>query len=157
MKHVKIMSALTVALLISACATPGDAGTGASTSAAAQIPAEVVAKVCPPLQTALSGLNALVGLPASARADLDAVTPIIAGVCAAGATINLANLQTLQQTALPTIANTIKASGMAAEQQNSLILDITAAQIVLSTLMQTYAQTHAQAYTQTPVGTVATK
>ncbi|HSY30248.1 MAG TPA: hypothetical protein VK832_22225 [Burkholderiaceae bacterium] len=125
------LSALTAAVFLSACTS-----TGNTTSPATQTPAQVAAQICPPIQTALSGLNALTGLPAGAKADLDTVTPLVAGVCATGESVNLASLQSLQQTALPAIINAVKASGMAVEQQNSVILDITAAQVVLTAVMQ---------------------
>lgn len=102
-------------------------------------PAQIAEQVCPPVQTALSGLNALVGLPAGEKADLDAITPVVAAVCTAGATVNVSNLQALEQTALPAIINAVKASGMEAEQQNVVIVDITAAQLVLTAVNQTQA------------------
>ena len=153
MKYITFAATSLVAALISACATQATN----RTPAAVQTPAEIAAKVCPPVQAALSGLNALAGLPVDAKANLDAVTPIVAGVCAASATINLSNLQTLQQTALPTIINTVKASGMAVERQNSVILDITTAQIILSAVVEESAQTNAQTNTPTQADTAATK
>jgi hypothetical protein len=120
---------------MSAC-TSARTTTGGTVSPAAQTPAQVAAQICPPIQTALSGLNALAGLPLGAKTDLDTITPLVAGVCAAGESVNLASLQTLRQTALPAIINAVKASGMAVEQQNSMILDITAAQLVLTAVTQ---------------------
>jgi hypothetical protein len=129
--NIALISALAIAVFLSACTS-----TGTTASPATQNPAQVAAQICPPIQTALSGLNALAGLPAGAKADLDTVTPLVAGVCAAGESVNLASLQTLQQTALPAIINAVKASGMVVEQQNSVILDITAAQLVLTAVTQ---------------------
>ncbi len=128
------LSALAAAVFLSACTSTGT--TNGTAAPAMQTPAQVAAQICPPIQTALSGLNALAGLPLGAKADLDAVTPLVTGVCAAGETVNPASLQTLQQTALPAIINAVKASGMAVEQQNSVILDITAAQLVLTAVTQ---------------------
>lgn len=133
MKRIALLAMLAAVALLAAC-TSIPAGSGAG--AAVQTPAQIAAQVCPPVQTALAGLNALVGLPAGAKADLDTITPLVAGVCSAGATINLASLQTLQQTALPAIINAVKASGMAVEAQNSMILDIAAAQLVLTAVTQ---------------------
>ena len=140
MKQIKIGAAWFAAALLAACATPTSPGV-----TTIQTPSEIAAQVCPPLQTALTGLNALVGLPANAKADLVIVTPLVAGVCAAGATVNAANLKTLQQSALPALMNAVQASGMEAEQQNALILDLTAAQFALSAVEQASAQTNAQA------------
>jgi hypothetical protein len=135
MKLFKTITTWFAAALLAACATPNPSGV-----AAAQTPAEIAAQVCPPLQTTLAGLNALVGLPIDAKVDLATVTPIVAAVCAAGTTVNFASLQTLQKSALPALVNALQASGMAVEQQNALVLDLTVAQLILTAAEQAQAE-----------------
>ena len=144
-KSIKLTLACMAAFALAACVTPTAtiapaSGTGPATlPTLQQSPAQIAAQVCPPVQTALNGLNALVGLPAGAQADLKAITPIVDGVCAVGVTVNTTNLQQLAQDALPTIVSIVKASAMSAEQQNSVILDITAAQLILGAVNQAQA------------------
>ena len=67
---------------------------------------------------------------------INTAIPIVNGVCAADATVNLTNLQTLQQTALPALLSAIKASAMSAEQQNAVVVDITAAKLLIDAFIQ---------------------
>lgn len=135
--------AISGVLLLSGCASPQPVGTSGAAAKPLtlpiplnQTPAQIAEQICPPLQAALTGLDMLVGLPPTVKADLDAITPIVAGVCAAGATVDVSSLQALSKTALPTLINVVKASGLAVEKQNSVILDIEAAQFVLSAIVQ---------------------
>jgi hypothetical protein len=77
-------------------------------------------------------MQALVGLPLGAQADLAAAVPIVAAVCSAGATVNAASLQSLAQTALPLVLGVVKASALTAADQNNIVLAIGAAQIVIA-------------------------
>ena len=137
----------TFACMLTACTTPaenGNANTQAAPAASAPpAPAQIAAQVCPPVQTALTGLNELVDLPEGAQKDLKAITPIIDGVCAAGAAVKAGNLQQLAQTALPAIIDIVKTSVLSAEQQNAIIVDVTAAQLILTAFAQTQAQAQA--------------
>jgi hypothetical protein len=146
------LQSLTIAAVFSfsmaACTTPSnsDSTTKGPAVANAPTPAQIAAQVCPPVQTAMTGLNALVGLPAGAQKDLAAITPIVAGVCTVGATVNADNLQQLAQTALPAIVNVVKASALSAEEQNAVIVDVTAAQLILTAVTQANANLAASAH-----------
>jgi hypothetical protein len=141
-----IATALSVAL--SACTTPSNSDSAGKDKSAASVPtpAQIAAQVCPPVQTAMSGLNALVGLPAEAQKDLAIVTPIVAAVCTVGATVNTDNLQQLAQTALPAIVNVVKTSALSVEEQNAIIVDVTAAQLILTAVNQANANLAAPAH-----------
>lgn len=139
--------AVTFAASMTACTTPSNNDSDAKSSAVptAPTPAQIAAQVCPPVQTAMTGLNALVGLPEGAQKDLATVGPIVAAVCTVGATVNTDNLQQLAQTALPAIVNVVKASALSAEEQNAVIVDVTAAQLILTAVTQAQANLAAPA------------
>jgi|GEM_PF-5641603 len=141
MKFETILKSLTIAaatLSLIACTTP-DGTTKNGQTVNAPTPAQIATQVCPPVQTAMSGLNALVGLPEGTQKDLATIGPIVAGVCTVGATVNTENLQQLAQTALPAIVNVVKTSALSAEEQNAIIVDVTAAQLILTAVAQTQA------------------
>lgn len=126
-----IITSIAAVIALSACGTQTTTGTST-----VQTPQQIAAQVCPPVETALTGLQSLVGLPLDAMAAINTAIPVVNGVCAASATVNLASLQTLQQTALPAIMNAVKASSMSAEQQNAVVLDITAAKLIVTAFVQ---------------------
>jgi hypothetical protein len=128
-KFLAIVSIVAISLL-SGCASTGIVPI-------AQTPAQIAAQVCPLLQVTVSGMQALVGLPIGAQADLATAAPVISAVCSINATVDLASLQTLEQTALPTLIAAVKASTMATEDQNRVILDIDAAQLIISAVTVT--------------------
>jgi hypothetical protein len=140
-----IAFACSLAVSLAACTTPsgnGNAdanGVAANAPISAQTPAQIAAQVCPPVQTAMTGLNALAGLPEGAQKDLATITPMVAAVCTVGATANIDNLQQLAQTALPAIVNVVKASALSVEEQDAIIVDVTAAQLVLTAVTQAQA------------------
>lgn len=121
---------IAVAFALTACAS-------APAGQAIQTPAEVAARVCPPVQIALVSLQGLVGLPIDVQANLAAAVPVVAVVCNSTATINSVDLKALADQALPIILQVVKISGMEADKQNEIVLGISAAQIVLATVIQT--------------------
>lgn len=126
-KHILALFAVAV---LAAC------GTTPATGTSAQSTQQIAAQVCPPVETALTGLQSLVGLPIETMAAINTAIPIVNGVCAAGATVDLASLQTFNQTALPALLSAVKASSMSAEQQNAIVLDITAAKLIIGAFIQ---------------------
>ena len=126
-KHILALFAVAV---LAAC------GTTPATGTSAQSTQQIAAQVCPPVETALTGLQSLVGLPIDAMVSINTAIPFVYGVCSAGATIELSNLQAFNQTALPALMNAVKASAMSAEQQNAIVLDITAAKLVIGAFVQ---------------------
>jgi hypothetical protein len=121
------MSILAATVLVASCATP--AGQPAPT------PAEIAAQVCPATQTALTSLQGLVGLPEQAVTDLAIAAPIVNAVCSAGATVKTANLQSLATTAFPAIFAVVKASSLADDKKNEVIMGLTVAEIALNAVL----------------------
>ena len=121
-----IFAAIASIAIVAACTTP---------SGQQETPAQIAAQVCPPTQAALTSLQALNGLPEGATKDLATVAPIVNAVCSASATVTTVNLQSLAQNALPTIITIVKASPLSSDDQNKIILDVTAAQIIVDAVM----------------------
>lgn len=126
----KHILALFAVIALAAC------GTTPTNGASTQTPQQIAAQVCPPVETALVGLQSLVGLPIETMTVINTAIPIVNGVCAAGATVDLASLQKFNQTALPALLSAVKASTLSAEQQNAIVLDITAAKLVVGAFIQ---------------------
>jgi hypothetical protein len=128
MKRILFSLVLAVlALCLGACSSTG--------SLSVQTPAQIASQVCPPVQTTLTSLSFLV-LDPKVTADLAVAKGAVDLVCSAGEAINLASLQTMATTALPSVIEAIKASPMSVSDQNQAILDLTAASIILQGAIQ---------------------
>ncbi|WP_394779082.1 hypothetical protein [Undibacterium sp.] len=128
----KLLSVISVMTLLALAAC-----SGVPQGQVAQTPADVAARVCPPVQVALVSLQALAGLPLEAQANLAAATPIVAAVCSSKGVIGTADLQTMASQALPILLQVARASGLEVAEQNQIVLGISAAQIVLASVIAT--------------------
>jgi hypothetical protein len=124
MRKFMLLAAGLVAL-ISGCATTGTV----------QTPAQVAAQVCPPSQTAIASLQAVVGLSDDAKAKLAEAAPVVAAVCSAGSSVNVADLKSLGSTALPAVMAVVNASPLSDQDKTKIGIDLTVAQIVLSSVI----------------------
>jgi hypothetical protein len=112
--------------MFAGCQTP----TGAR-----QTPAQIAAQVCPPTTAAITALQGLQGLDATAINDLAKAAPVVDAVCAVGATITITNLQTLAQTGFPALVAIANASPLPAQQKNNVVLGLTATQIIFDAVL----------------------
>ncbi len=120
-----LTSALATFALLSGCATaPGTL----------QTPAQIAANFCPSAQIALTSMQGLVGVSASTTENLANAARDITVVCAMGATVQSTDLKTLALNALPVLATIVKASTLAVDAQNPILLDIGLAQIAIGIL-----------------------
>lgn len=103
-----------------------------------ETPAQIASQVCPPVQTTMTALSALV-LDPKVTADLVIADAAVNLVCGAGAKLDLTSLQSMNASALPAIIGAIKASPLPDGQKNALILDVTVSQIVLQGAIQAAA------------------
>jgi hypothetical protein len=124
MRKFMLLAAGLVAL-ISGCATTG----------IVQTPAQVAAQVCPPTQTAIASLQAVVGLSDDAKAKLAEAAPVVAAVCSAGSSVNVVDLKSLGSTALPAVMAVVNASPLSDQDKTKIGIDLTVAQIVLSSVI----------------------
>jgi len=124
----KIVIAL-FAILLAGCA-----GAPIQPLTPAQIVAQINTQVCPSVKLILADLQTpgLVTDPAL-LAKLPTVQNDVTAVCADGATLNAASLQTLATSALPIVLDVVKA--VPGPQQDAAIAGITAAQILLPILI----------------------
>lgn len=126
----KRFAIILAALLLAAC--------NATMPIKPESPAQIAAQVCPPLKTTLDSLSLLV-LDPKVTADLMAASVAVNLVCNAGAAVTVVNLADMRAKALPLIIGAIKAGPLTDAQKNTLILDVTIAQVVLQGLEQAAA------------------
>ena len=117
--------------LLSGCAT-----TGTQTAADLQAQAAIA---CPLIQNALTQGSAIAGdaaatspLYARLQTDIGKAQPTVAAVCAANASINATNLQTLAQTGLPAVADLIGLLNLPAAQATKIQTDLVTAEVALN-------------------------
>ena len=129
MKRTLMLLAAGLAVLaISACTTSGQ-------PARIQTPAQIAAQVCPAAQAAISSLQLVAGLPTDAQEKLASAEPIVAAVCAAGTTVQAIDLKTLAANGLPVILKVVNASALDDDVKTRVGLDLTVAQVVLSSVL----------------------
>lgn len=133
MKNLIILCAT---LALGACAM----SPGASPQVSVQQQAKVIAQACPSLNQTAQELAAL-NMPPSAQADLAKAVAIGTKVCQTAtvvanakpgtASFNLSDLQAVSSQGVPLIISAIKASPLTPQQQNTAIVGVMAAQIIV--------------------------
>lgn len=125
MKRLSMLLAAGLVALVSGCASTGTVKT----------PAQIAAQVCPPTQTAIASLQAVVGLSDDAKAKLAEAAPVVAAVCSAGSSVSVVDLKSLGSTALPAVMAVVNASPLSDQDKTKIGIDLTVAQIVLSSVI----------------------
>ncbi|MBN9116439.1 MAG: hypothetical protein J0I36_14510 [Pandoraea sp.] len=125
MKRFAILAACAAMLsfVLAACSTTGQT---------VPTPAQVAARVCPPVEVALASLQQVNGMSDTALHALSNAQPVVNAVCASGSTVDAVNLQTLASAGLPAIITVAKASPLSAQDQDRIVLGVTSAQILLT-------------------------
>lgn len=125
MKRFAILAACAAVLsfAVTACST---------TSQSVPTPTQVAARVCPPVEVAITSLQQVSGMSDAALHALADAHPVVSAVCAAGSTVDAVNLQTLASAGLPAIVTVVKASPLSAQDQDRIVLGVTTAQILLA-------------------------
>jgi hypothetical protein len=107
-----------------------------TTKTADQIRAQV-AIACPVIQVALTSTQAMgTDLAGSLQTDLGTTSDLVSTICAANATLDTTNVQTLIQTAFPALMRDIQATNLAADKKQAAITAIALAQIALTAVVQ---------------------
>jgi hypothetical protein len=135
MKKLYAVLAAVLVALVSGCATTGTV----------QTPAQIASQVCPPVQTALTSLQAVVGLSDDAKAKLAEAAPAVAAVCSAGSSVSVVDLKSLGANALPAVMAVVNASPLSDQDKTKIGIDLTVAQIVLSSVLASLPATAAPA------------
>jgi len=133
MKKIMLLCAAGVAML-AGCASNG--------TAPKLTPAQIAAIICPNVQTELATLSAAGVFTGGAAATLqNQVQPDVAAVCAAGAAVTVANLQTLSSATVPVVIAAVNASSMSADDKKIAILAVGGIQTSLATALAVQAAT----------------
>lgn len=98
---------------------------GACSSLTQQTPAQVAAKVCPLLKSEIGTLSQAGVFTGGAAVTLnEKIAPGIDAACAAGATVTVANVQSISTTVAPLLVSIVKASGLSQSDQVTAVLAI---------------------------------
>lgn len=131
-----VLAVASIALMLSACAT-----TSMTTKTPEQIAADIQVagqKFCTVAQPTLVSLQALT-LDDKATAALATAQGVVTVVCKAGAVIQVTDLSTMANTALPAIISAIKASPLDDDDKTTAVLGVTAANVAINSAIQTAA------------------
>ena len=97
---------------------------------------QVAAVQCPIITGALATLTSLQGLPASTQTGLAVANATAITVCKSVSTINATSMQSLITSVTPVIIDSAKSAGMAAAQQNDIVLAVGLAQTAIQIAIQ---------------------
>ena len=125
MKRFAILAACAAVLsfVLAACSTAGQS---------IPTPAQVAARVCPPVEVAIASLQQVSGMSDTALHALSDAQPVVNTVCASGSAVDAINLQALASAGLPAIIAVAKASPLSVQDQDRIVLGVTTAQILLT-------------------------
>lgn len=121
-----------LASLIAACQTINSAGQYAT--GAVQTPAQIASEVCPSLTAALTVFGDQPGgLSPAAVAAIQKAKPIVAAVCSGAASVNVADLNSINESVFPALSAVINATNIPNKQQ--ILLDLGLAQGVMAAVI----------------------
>ena len=95
-------------------------------------PAEIAARVCPPLEATLVVLDASPAISAGAREEIGRAAPIVHALCAPGGVASAANLAELADKTLPVIMQAVADSTLPDTEKQNILLSIALAQVALA-------------------------
>lgn len=126
MKKLLIAATAAICVLVSGCA-----------NVPKQTPAQIAATVCPGVQSELALLSASGVFTGGAAATLaNQIQPDVAAVCASGATVTSANLQTLVNATLPVVVAAVNVSSLTDQQKLEATLAVGALATAVNTALQ---------------------
>ncbi len=136
-----ICTIMLLSSLLVACSTTG--------GASAATPAQIAGAVCPVVQADLATYQSIfaaqtdVASSAKISADLAKAEPIVAALCANGATVSTASVQAFAQTALPALADTVNYLPLTPAQKAKVVQDLTIAELAVGVAGVVEAQVQA--------------
>lgn len=130
-----IIVAYISALLCVACTTTQTDTLQTATQAETQLQ-QVASAQCPIITSALTTLTALQGIPENTATALAAADAAAKTVCTDVSTVNATSLQTLITSVTPVILDAAKSAGLAAAQQNDIVLAVGTAQTLIQVAIQ---------------------
>lgn len=100
-----------------------------------QTPAQVAAKVCPPLTNTITGMQSLVGLAPVVIKALDDANKVVTPVCSADfSSVAGTDLKTMVKSSVPKLVAVIKMTNLSDDKKNEAILLVEATQVALEQL-----------------------
>src|SRR5574343_1926841 len=108
----KVLLALFSILVFAACQT---------TSSAKMTPAEITAKVCPPLEATISVLQFSPAISEGAKEEVARGAPLVHSLCAPGAVADANGLADLADRTLPTLMRVVADSTMKDQDKQNLL------------------------------------
>lgn len=142
-----LLAAGIAALVLSACGSTG-------TVIAIPTPAQLATDVCPPTKVALAAVQVAGVLPAAQQSTLtNKVIPGANAVCAAGATINVTDLQAFNATAFPVLISLVNASTLPAATKIEIGGGLTLAQPILAAIVSSMPPATATTAASVPAAT----
>lgn len=145
----KLLAALAACLVTSIALLSGCASTGSAPQMIVQ-PQQLIAGFCPVVNADLKVLGASTLLNADQQALVAKVLTVNTAVCAAGSSVDFADLQTLNATLFPALI-TLVASVPTLPNQPTILLGLELAQPILSQVVATI-----QAQQAVPAGAAST-
>lgn len=97
-------------------------------------PAEIAAKVCPPLEATLSVLQYSPAISDGAKEEIARGAPLVHSLCAPGAVADVTGLADLADRTLPMLMAAVAESTMADKDKQNILLGIALLQITVNTV-----------------------
>ena len=120
-----VVGAAFALLMLAACQT----ATGAKPT-----PAEITAKVCPPLEATISVLQYSPAVTDGAKEEIARGAPLVKSLCAPGAVADVSGLADLADRTLPMLMAAVAGSTMDDKDKNNFLLSLALVQIAVNSI-----------------------
>ena len=120
-----VIGAAFMLLMLAACQT---------TAGAKPTPAEITAKVCPPLEATIAVLQYSPAITDGAKEEVARGAPLVKSLCAPDAVADVTGLADLADITLPMLMNAVSTSTLPDADKNNLLLAIALVQIAVNTV-----------------------
>jgi len=97
-------------------------------------PAEITAKICPPLEATIAVLQFSPAVSDGAREEIARAAPLVHSLCAPGAVADVTGLADLADRTLPMLMQAVSDSTMKDQDKQNLLLAIALVQIAVNTV-----------------------
>ena len=121
----KTLAALLSLFVVAACQT---------TASNKMTPAEITAKICPPLEATLSVLQFSPAITDAAKEEIAKGAPLVHSLCAPGAVADVNGLADLADRTLPMLMKAVADSTMPDKDKQNMLLAIALLQITVNTV-----------------------
>lgn len=120
-----VIGAAFALLMLAACQT---------TAGNKPTPAEITAKVCPPLEATIAVLQYSPAVTDGAKEEIARGAPLVKSLCAPDAVADVTGLADLADITLPMLMSAVAGSTMDAKDKNNFLLSLALVQIAVNTV-----------------------